>query len=1315
MYPLKIALSSYAIIGITLIIVAVSMGVYLLRLRSKSRATRALIIFYGCITLSGIATLLTNSLIYWGRLFNPWQDLWILAGGIALAQFAYSLPEYKRSNEVRAITTAISSLTALALIYTLYYDIIFLVNPARNIEISDYFYILLPIGILNIVLLFIIRSHEVTAEYRRTQLHIDPGSFLQNLIHPQGNEAKMLRAFAFALLLAFLPAFQTLFSFPAPYGFILSNIGSILAIITIALVYLNYAPDIKSFLAKIVGVTLATVLLIFAVYGSVDVYNELNDYSMNRTELLVSIYDVLVESGGLVADPPQIAYVVSWDASNPQNADSYSWVFQSEEKVNFDLEELINQNSGDFLNDWVLPINGSLPLQTGQAWQSVGRFWTFPLGGTHEDYLGFIFTNQGVTYEIGFASTETYDFTNEVVSRWIILLLVTHSFVIIVFPKFFQKTLVKPLDYLLNGVAQVDQGELDTIIPVSSNDEIGFLTQTFNRMVDSLRGLTFELKEKAADLEDQVNLRTMELVQTNQMLIVENEEKEQAEARIKQQYTYQQALANCSRSLLRNPENGKSQTEILNQALDHLRSGVDASRAYVFQNIKDQDKNLFFGMIAEVCAPAISPHINNPVNQKFPASQLPKDFISRLSAGEQLGGPTEEIFKSTPDMLEALLSQSEPLLSMQCFPVFLDDVWWGFIGFDDCLTKRHWDGSETTLLQTASEMIGNTIKRWEIEGLLMETLDQLDQRVLSRTEDLNKSNLLLNEEIQQRQLAQKDLEARLLVEEQLAIISTRLLKPTKIRGNIKESLENLADIMHAGRIFMIEFEPNTDYHLRDFVEWHIPDVQPLTEEIVQSLINAMGGIEKQMREGHTVFIKDTSKDQPTQNVDLNPLRARDVKSLVLSPLIIDQDIRGVLGCSNLLALAEQTETDISALELVAGMLRSLLQREYLIQSLEKQVAERTHQLTSFLDMAMLKEQSHDLSDILQPTLVSIMQIADCDAVVIHITNDQGSKLEMVAQRGIPLAARKKLDSIALETDLVNWLRGGEPIEDVGDRNHGIIFPEAFLVENFNRFLGNRIVTDRVPLGVLSCYRIVDQPFSPFQRTFLTALGDLIGIIVENYRLKMEAEELAAVQERQRLAREIHDAISQSVYSLSLFARSARDAIGEDDQEKLFSNLDDIEITALQAMREMRLLLYQLRESGKDKDIRSSLFNRFQQVENRLGIQTTQNIDSHIEFPPKVSHEIWRILIESLNNVVKHADATKVHVGIECKGDHFSVLIQDNGRGFDSKSYTPGMGLKNLRTRAESLDGTLEVKSHIGEGTQIIVRIPMTCINSEERN
>jgi hypothetical protein len=116
-------------------------------------------------------------------------------------------------------------------------------------------------------------------------------SFWRRLIHPDGEDARALHNLALALSLAFLPAIQTVVSFPYPSGFILSNIGSILAIIAIALVYFNYAPEINSFMAKLVGIAFASVLLIVAVAGSIDVYfANVLAYELGASDATKSLY-----------------------------------------------------------------------------------------------------------------------------------------------------------------------------------------------------------------------------------------------------------------------------------------------------------------------------------------------------------------------------------------------------------------------------------------------------------------------------------------------------------------------------------------------------------------------------------------------------------------------------------------------------------------------------------------------------------------------------------------------------------------------------------------------------------------------------------------------------------------------------------------------------------------------------------------------------------------------------------------------------------------------------------------------------------------
>ncbi len=797
------------------------------------------------------------------------------------------------------------------------------------------------------------------------------------------------------------------------------------------------------------------------------------------------------------------------------------------------------------------------------------------------------------------------------------------------------------------------------------------------------------------------------------LLDKENSNKEKTVDILNQQLLYQQALAGCSQSLLLVSEDESSQQEALHQALEHLRAVTQASRAYIFQLFEDSELGPCIGMSAEVIAPGILPHIDNPANRKFPLSRLPTDFVKVLLDGKAYGGAVKQLFASTPDLRDAFLAQSPPLLSILLFSIFDRDQLWGFIGYDDCMNEREWDAWEIGMLGTSAEMVGNTIQRWEIEARLRDTLDELEVRVRERTEALSQSNINLNEEIRQRRRVQSDLETRLQIEEKLAVISARLLEPTKIRRNIAVSLEDLAQIMNASRIFLAEFDLHAANQVREFVEWRRPEMLPISEDVAQRFMNSLMGFRDRLLAGETIYIEDIAQFPNNIAVDLRPLQERNVQSFVLSPIVLNQRVQAVLGVSNLHSSADTIQMNLRTLELVAGMLKSLFQREHLIQTLEEQIAERTRQLTTFLDMAMLSDQNQNLVDILQPTLFSITQIAGCDAAGIHIINERNSSLELVAQRGIPLEYLQPLSEVAIDAEFAAWLDETDPYEFVGNLDRGPVFPEPFCFPGFHAFYANRLGTGSKSLGVLSCYRFADQPFSPFQAILLTALGELLGIIVENNRLRGEAEGLAAIEERQRLAREIHDAVSQSVYSLSLFARSAQNAQEEGNQDRLSSNLQDIETTALGAMREMRLLLYELRESGQDADIATALDTRFKQVENRLGIQAAHQIEDEIVLSPQVQHEIWRILVEALNNSLKHANATRVYVQISCREEYLAVSIQDDGIGFDVSSHSVGMGLKNIQARAEALSGHLEICSEAGHGTQIELRIPLACIDPEE--
>ena len=273
-------------------------------------------------------------------------------------------------------------------------------------------------------------------------------------------------------------------------------------------------------------------------------------------------------------------------------------------------------------------------------------------------------------------------------------------------------------------------------------------------------------------------------------------------------------------------------------------------------------------------------------------------------------------------------------------------------------------------------------------------------------------------------------------------------------------------------------------------------------------ITSLIGLGDRLRDGNTIYIDDTSHFPDKDEIDLQFLRDREVHSLLLSPIVIDQRVQAILGCSNFQASADTVHMNLRALELIASMLKSLLQREQLIQTLEEQVAERTRQLTTFLDMAMLSDQTQDLADILQPTLLAITQIAGCDAVGIHIINEAESSLVLNAQRGIPLEYLQSLREVKIDAEFGTWLAEMEPQQTMDKSSRDILFPKPFCIAGYKAFIAIRLRTGSKTLGLMSCYRVGDQLFSPFHETLLTALGELLGIIVENHYLRIEAEEFS---------------------------------------------------------------------------------------------------------------------------------------------------------------------------------------------------------------
>jgi signal transduction histidine kinase len=239
----------------------------------------------------------------------------------------------------------------------------------------------------------------------------------------------------------------------------------------------------------------------------------------------------------------------------------------------------------------------------------------------------------------------------------------------------------------------------------------------------------------------------------------------------------------------------------------------------------------------------------------------------------------------------------------------------------------------------------------------------------------------------------------------------------------------------------------------------------------------------------------------------------------------------------------------------------------------------------------------------------------------------------------------------------------------------------------------------------------EEDFFTIEMTeLMQAFANQIAIIFENNRLTKQAQSAAAATERDRLARELHDSVTQSLYSVRLYAEAVRSALNAGKLPAAQQNLDQLMSIAKDGMSNLRLLIFELRPPVLEElGLVGALEKRLEMVEKRAGIHTEFNVDGDPELSEDVETQLYWVLYEALSNVLKHAKAHHVSLNFDFSGERSMIILQDDGVGFDTTQLrnTQGGGLKNLIDRVESVGGEIDVNSKPGEGTFIKILLADT--------
>lgn len=394
------------------------------------------------------------------------------------------------------------------------------------------------------------------------------------------------------------------------------------------------------------------------------------------------------------------------------------------------------------------------------------------------------------------------------------------------------------------------------------------------------------------------------------------------------------------------------------------------------------------------------------------------------------------------------------------------------------------------------------------------------------------------------------------------------------------------------------------------------------------------------------------------------------------------------------------EGDLLALE---GYASDATERVLAQQTLERRVADRTRELSALYEVMAVTSASLDLEAVLEGALDPVLAAMRSDVGAIHLLDESGKMLLLAARRGIPQELVVRIELVPVQGGLAGWVvERGEPLV-MSDIAAGLRPLLALPAGSNQAYVGVPIRAKGKVLGTLSVVGEPGRQFKPEEVMLLASIADEVGAAVENARLYRQAEQLAVVRERERLARELHDSVTQSLYSLTLLAEAGWQMAEVDNLENVGDYLRRLGQISQQALKEMRLLVYELRPLVLQREgLVGALQLRLDAVEKRAGLDARLLAERDVELPPLVEEELYRIAQEALNNVLKHAAASAVTVRIRSEGSQAVLEVVDDGKGFDVSDTTDrgGMGLVSMRERVEKIRGSMAILSTPGEGTTV---------------
>lgn len=396
-----------------------------------------------------------------------------------------------------------------------------------------------------------------------------------------------------------------------------------------------------------------------------------------------------------------------------------------------------------------------------------------------------------------------------------------------------------------------------------------------------------------------------------------------------------------------------------------------------------------------------------------------------------------------------------------------------------------------------------------------------------------------------------------------------------------------------------------------------------------------------------------------------------------------------------------------------------------IRQQSREIKERQLVAESLRDIMRVLNASIDLDQILETIAVQARRVLKADAISIYQLDPGTGLLTIRAAIGLPQDYITKADiSLGqLATGKAALENVSVPIEDIDSVDSRTLAVDHHSQEVLDSLSASYQAVLAVPLvgqgdqvqGTITLYYTHPKKFLSYDIELAATYGNQAMLALANAALRQQIKDIVIHEERNRLGRELHDSVTQTLYSIMLYSDAAHMAQQQAKGEILSEHLVTLRNMAREALTDMRLLIFELNPPVLEQEgFVNALRSRLDLVEARSGFQVDFNIRSACSLPITVEAEIYRITHEALNNVSKHANADKVEITLEQTESNFYLAIQDNGLGFDLDQMNGGWGISNIQERIERMGGTFALNSEPAQGTTLELWIPLLPAIDRER-